>query len=141
LAIVRGGGPVNLVSLGVIVDPAAITIMACVLIGTVLLAPMLLARRRAAQEHGLTPVFETFCGARFGSFGGTNIPMYRILIYKSFVVIAFVTPRVIPFAEIARAEVFSGVFGRDIRIVLKSGVKFHLSVRNPEDVVRLLPHA
>ena len=121
-------------------DPGLAVIVSCALVGVVLLTPMLLARRRAAQEHGLTPVFEAFCSGSFGWFVGTNIPMFRLSIYESFLVITFITPAIIPFTQLARAEVRGGLFGRRLRIESKRGAIYQLSVRNPESVARLLHH-
>jgi hypothetical protein len=100
-----------------------------IVVGVVLLAPMVLARRRAERERGLTPVFEAFCAGTFAWFGRTNIPMIRLSIYSDFLVVAVISPLVIPFAQLARAEVRSGVFGSRllIRAPLPSGDRFRTS--------------
>ena len=119
-------------------DPGLLGVAFTIVVGVVLLAPMLLARRRAEQERGLTPVFEAFCAGTFAWIGRTNIPMIRLSIYKNFLVIAVISPSVIPFTQLARAEVRAGLFGRRLFIELRRGTTYQLSVREPESVVRLL---
>jgi len=121
-------------------DPGLLGVAFTIVVVVVLLAPMLLARRRAEQERGLTPVFEAFCAGTFAWIGRTNIPMIRLSIYKNFLVIAVISPSVIPFTQLARAEVRAGLFGRRLFIELRRGTTYQLSVRDPESVVRLLQH-
>ena len=99
---------------------------------------MLIARRRAPRERDLTPVFEAFCSGTFGRVGGTTIPSVRLSIYTDFLVVAFLTPHVIPFKELKQVEVSGGTFGRQLHLRLNSGATYQLSVKNPENVAKLL---
>ncbi len=81
-----------------------LSIIFCVLVGFVLLAPMVLARRRAPEEQGESPIFESFCSGRSSAFIGANIPIFRLSIYKEFLVICCIKPRVIPFTRLSRVE-------------------------------------
>ena len=100
---------------------------------------MLIARRRAPRERDLTPLFEAFCSGTVGRVGGANIPSVRLSIYTDFLVVAFLTPHVIPFNELKRVEVSSGVFGRRrLHLRLDSGATYQLSVKSPETVAKLL---
>jgi hypothetical protein len=117
-----------------------VIIVGCVLVGVVLLAPMFLARRRAPQERGLTPVFEAVCSGSTGWGLGGNIPMFRLSIYSHFFVVGFLTPYVTPYGELTRVEVKSGILGRRLCIWTKGGASFQLSVSEPEKVAQLLRH-
>ena len=113
--------------------PALVTVVICVLVGAVLFTPMLLARRRAPQERGLVPAFETYCSGR-----GTNLPMYRLSIYDSFLVVAFLSPTVIPFAQVARTDVRGTAFGRRLHIETKRGAAYDLAVGDLDRALQLL---
>jgi hypothetical protein len=115
------------------VDPSLVAVAICVLIGAALLIPMLLARRRAPQERGLVPAFETYCSGR-----GTNIPMFRLAIYDGFLVVAFLKPTVIPFGQVASAGARGTAFGRRLRIETKRGATYDLAVGDVDRALRLL---
>jgi hypothetical protein len=85
-------------------------------------------------------VFEALCAGTFAWFGRTNIPTIRLSIYKNFLVIAVISPSLIPFTQLARAEVRAGFFGPRLFIESRRGNKYQLSARHPESVVRLLQH-
>ena len=121
-------------------DPGLLSILFCALIAAVVLTPRLLARLRAEQERGRTPVFEAFCSGRRGLIGA-NIPMFRLSIYDGFLVIAFLSPTVIPFAQVTRANVFGGRLLSGVRIETRGGATYRLAIKNPERVVGLLRHA
>ena len=110
-------------------DSNLIAIIFCVLIAFVMLAPMVLARRRAPEEHGESPVFESFCSGRIGAFVGANIPMFRLSIYKDFLVICCIRPRVIPFTQLSRAEVRKEFLSSRLYLELTGGASYLLSVR------------
>jgi hypothetical protein len=115
------------------VDSSLIALTICVLIGAALLIPMLLARRRAPEEQGLVPAFETYCSGR-----GTNIPMFRLSIYDGFLVVAFLKPTVILFGQVASAGVRGTVHGRRLRIETKRGATYDLAVGDVDRALRLL---
>jgi hypothetical protein len=121
-------------------DTEIFAIIFCVVIGLLLLTPMVLSRRKAPEEVGLKPVFETFCSGRFGksSFivAGTNVPMFRFSVYEKFVVIAFLKPRVIPFAQIERTKLKSSFLSNRLLIELKKGGVYQLSAKVPGDVLK-----
>jgi hypothetical protein len=121
------------------VDPAVVTIVGVVLVAALLISPMVLARRRAPQERELTPLFQTSCSGTFGRFGGANYPTFRLRVYTDFLVIAHFAPHVIPFNRLARVEVRgSALLGQRLYLEIERGGTYQLSVRNPEDVARLL---
>ncbi len=111
-------------------DSNLIAIIFCVLIGFILLAPMVLARRRAPEEQGATPVFESFCSGRFGAFAGANIPIFRLSIYKDFLVICCIKPRVIPFTQLSRVEVRKEFLSSQLYLEQMGGASYLLSLRS-----------
>lgn len=117
-------------------------IIFCVVIGLLLFTPMVLNRRKAPEEAGLKPIFETFCSGRVGksSFigAGTNIPMFRFSVYERFVVIAFLKPRVIPITQIESTKLKSSFLSNCLLIELKKGGVYHLYTKVPDDVIKQL---
>ena len=67
--------------------------------------------------------------------------MFRLSIYDSFLVIACLSPTVIPFAQVTRANVLGGRLMSGVRIETRGGSTYQLGVKNPERVVGLLRHA
>lgn len=119
--------------------PAAVATVVVVLVAVILLSPMVLARRRAPQERGLTPLFETSCSGTFGRFGGANYPAVRLRVYPDFLVIALFAPHVIPLNRLARVEVRgNAALGQRLYLEIERGGTYQLSMRHPEDVARLL---
>jgi hypothetical protein len=121
-------------------DSSLVVVASMVLIGVALLAPMLLARRRAPQEQGLTPTFETTCSGTYNSYLRSNIPMLRLSIYSDFLVIGFLRPTVIPFGDLTSVEVRRGFIGRRLYISTQKGTTYQLSVWDPDKVALLLRH-
>jgi hypothetical protein len=120
-----------------------LAVVICVLIGLALLTPLVLARRRAPQERGLTPVFEAICSGRSGgslSGLGSNLPIFRVSVYDNFLVICLFSPTVIPFAQLSRVEARGSFLGGSLLIETMGGLAFNLSLRNPERISKLLRH-
>jgi hypothetical protein len=118
-------------------DAALITIAALILVGAVLLVPMILSRRRAAEERGLVPLLEERCSGRFGSFAGTNLPIVRLSVYERFFVIACFKPFVLPFSRVSAVAKRGGMWNRGVTITVDRGPAISLSVRNPDAVIEL----
>lgn len=109
-------------------DSNLIAIIFCVLIGFVLLAPMVLARKRAPEEQGASPMFESFCSGRSGAFAGANIPIFRLSIYKGFLVICCIKPRVIQFARLSRVEERKDFLSSGLYLEEIEGTSYSLSL-------------
>lgn len=122
-------------------DPGLSAVLFCVAIGALLLGLLFVGRRRAVEEQGLTPRYEATCSAFADWVGGTNIPSVRLSIYDSFVVVAWLSPRVIPLKDIEEARVSRFLFGRCVLIKPRRGMTLRLGVKEPERVVRLLKRA
>ena len=120
-------------------DSNLVSIIFCVLIGLVLVTPMVLARRRAPEEQGVSPVFETFCSGRIGAFAGSYVlPIFRLSIYKDFLVICCIKPRVIPFTQLIRAEARKELVSSQLYLEQTGGTYYLLSVRNPDKALAYL---
>jgi hypothetical protein len=126
--------------LGVTLDPGIFVIVICATVGAALLGPMILARRRANEERGLKPDFEEYCSGTVGWFGSTNIPMFRLSIYKSFFALALIKPTIIPFSQIQHISVRKGLLKGSLMIELKNGATYRLSINEPQKAARLLRH-
>ncbi len=127
-------------ALGVTLDPGIFAVSLCALVGAAMLAPMILARRRANEERDLTPEFEEYCSGTIDWFGPTNIPMFRLSIYKSFFVVALIKLTIVPFSQVANISVRQGLIRGSLMIKLKNGATYSLSVREPQNAAHLLRH-
>jgi hypothetical protein len=111
-------------------DPSLITFLFVVLIGSVLIVTMfVLPKRKTKEENGLTPIYETTCSGTYGIFPfyfGTYLTGIRLSIYGHFLVVAIVTPIVIPFSQLARIEVKKSFIGHSL-LIQKNGLNliFH----------------
>ena len=99
--------------------------------------PMFLARRRALEEKGHEPLYETYCPGVYG-FAGTNIPSIRLAIYDTFLVVAWLSPRVIRLADIEEAKMSRFFPVRYVLIKPRSGLALRLNVKDPERVLQLI---
>lgn len=123
------------------VDPALVAIGFCAVIGLALIIPMFLVRRRAAQERGLVPQFEAFCSGTYGRslLAGGNIPIFRLSIYKDFVVIASLLGQtIIPRRQLARVEAQGGWLSARLLVESTSGLIYRLNVGSPARLVEML---
>ena len=130
-----------LLAFGVVVNPALFGgLLPFVLVGGALFAPMFLSRRRATEEHGCVPLFETTCSGSFGWLIRTNLQSIRLSVYNDFLVIAYFSPTVIPFSDIRNAEVLNILLGHRLLLQTKSGASYRLwlSAKIPEKVLKLL---
>lgn len=118
--------------------PTIIAVAVFAVVVAVFLGTTISARSRAPIERGLAPVYEQMCSGRVGRFAGANYPAIRLSIYESFLVIAFLGTVVIPFKDIARAEIRRALFSSCLVIESVSGTTYRLSIREPQRVLRLL---
>ena len=95
------------------------------------------SRRKAKEERGLSPAFQTICAGRVGLFW-TAIPAIRFSIYQRFFVVAYHSPAVIPFNQLAGTSVRWTIVGRCIRVDVKDGRSYSLKVKEPDHIRKML---
>jgi hypothetical protein len=122
------------------VDSGLLVVATLSLIAAGLFGISYAARRRAAIENGLVPVYEQMCSGRVGRFMGANYPAIRLSLYDTFLVVGFFSPMVVPYKDIVRGEMQRDFLSQRLVIESKSGAKFRLSVKEPERVLKLLKH-
>jgi hypothetical protein len=118
------------------IDPGLLSIFLLAGIGVFLVALMFLCRRRAPQEQGLSPAYESRCSGLAGA--GTNLHNIRLSIYDHFLVIAFFTPHVILFSELANVAIKKFAYISYLRIELRNGSTYSLNVKDPRHVAELI---
>ena len=69
---------------------------------------------------------------------GANYPTIRLSLYDTFLVVGFFGATVVSYKDIVRAEIQPVLFSRRLAIASKTGATFRLSVRDPEQVLKLL---
>lgn len=117
-------------------DEALPPIILIAVIGALLLGPMVMCRRRAPEEAGLSPKYEEICSGKIGWFLWTNIPCIRFSIYENFFVVAFLKPKVF-LRKGARVGQKKSVSGSHLVIDTGGEVVYRLSARKADDAVRL----
>jgi hypothetical protein len=73
----------------------------------VLASVFLLPRERSKEELGLPVLYEERCSGRMGRFGflaGGNVASFRISLYDTFLVIAFIGPTKVPYTEVESVD-------------------------------------
>jgi hypothetical protein len=119
-------------------DPGLLVVAILSLIAAGLFGISFAARRRAPVEMGLVPVYEQMCSGRIGWFMGANYPAIRLSLYDAFLVVGFCGPIVVPYKDVVRSEIQSVLFSSRLVIETKSGTTFRLSVKDPQNVLKLL---
>lgn len=107
--------------------------------------PSVMARRRAPQEAGLTPLFEESCVVRrdFGSgtSRGRNMFLWRLSLYPDFMVLSLRTQAIVPYREIDRVELNSYQDRKEVWIYRQVDAVSELitvASKNPEQLVKVL---
>jgi hypothetical protein len=109
-------------------------VLPMVIVGGAILAPVFLRHRRAAEERGRIPLFET---TGWGTYSTTHT---RLSVYDDFLVVAQYAPVVIPFSEVISAEATNILRGHWLVLMTRRATyRLHL-YKNANEVVRLLPH-
>ena len=119
-------------------ETGLLTVLFSLLICGLLIGPMFLALRKAKDEINLTPYFQQLCsGDAFGL--RTNVPCFRLAVYKDFIVVSFLKPYVFKFAEITEIKMEKDIFGKSLYIRTKNGKEFDLCrINNPMDIINYI---
>lgn len=122
------------------VDPAMITLAVVVVVAVTLGTLPIIAWKRAPAEKGLKPTYQergmvVFRGA-LGFGTGSNIPIYRISVYGTFLVISLLKQTIVEFDDIVAIR-YEGKTMRAVRLELRGDKRsISLYVRNPQDLIK-----
>jgi hypothetical protein len=99
-------------------------------------------RRLSPAEKGLTPFLSASCSVRMGNLGAlahSNFSGIRLAIYPEFFVLGFFSPVLIRLEDITSIKIVTRTFsGRWLAIETANGSAYQISVKDPEEVAKLL---
>ena len=99
-------------------------------------------RRLSPAEKGLTPFLSASCSVRMGNLGAlahSNFSGIRLAICPEFFVLGFFSPVLIRLEDITSIKIVTRTFsGRWLAIETANGSAYQMSVKDPEEVARLL---
>jgi hypothetical protein len=121
------------------VDPALVTLIVVAVVAVTLATFPLVALKRAPAEKGLKPAYQERGAVVFhgplGFGAGSNIPIYRISVYGTFLVISLLKQTIVEFEDIAEIR-YGGVTTRAVRLELRGDKRsISLHVRNPQGLI------
>lgn len=125
-----------------IVDSPLLALSILSLGALIFLLLFVLPRRKSSDEVGIRPLHEERCNIRkslgFGFFAGGNLPVWRLSLYQDFIIIAFLWPILIRYADIDRVEYKRHLLSSGIYIFQRNRTVITLFPRNPEKVIEVL---
>jgi hypothetical protein len=113
------------------IDPALATLIGVGSIAVFFMVAAVAPTRKARVEVGSAPLYQERCSLTVSSiagmrFGG-NLPLWRVSLYESFLVVSLFRQRVIRYDEISSVSEARGVVSRALE----------LRVRTPPETIRI----
>ena len=104
---------------------------------------MVLPKRKAPEEAGKQPLYEERCSfywrwLKGGVIAGGNIPVARVSLYDTFLVVALVHPTKVPYSDISSISLEKSWISNSITIELVTGRGLRIYPKNGERIVSLI---
>ncbi len=107
-----------------------------------LVAVLILPRRKAPYEKGLKPIHEERCSVKWltesGMMAGGNMPVARLSFYSDFFVVAFIGISQIRYSGIKIVSAKKAFFSNSIEITTSDGRTLLLYPKSAEVILKLL---
>jgi hypothetical protein len=126
-----------------VIDPALVTLVGVVIVALIFIVAAVAPRRRAGVELGAVPLYQERCsvtvsmiaGMRFGG----NLPVWRVSLYDSFLVVSLFRQWVIPYNEISSVRGSQLMPSKGLEIQLRTTPnKVWIFARRPERMIEIL---